>query len=51
MRREALFVESAFLKGEWVGEVVYAILGSEWRSRRPVGADRAGLTVVPRPRP
>ena len=36
MRREALFVESAFLKGEWVAEVVYAILGSEWRSRHPV---------------
>ena len=42
MRREALFVESAFLKGEWVGEVVYAILGSEWRSRQPVGATGAG---------
>ena len=42
MRREALFVESAFLKGEWVDEVVYAILGSEWRLRQPVGATGAG---------
>jgi hypothetical protein len=33
MRREAEFVESAFVKGEWVGEVVCAILESEWRQR------------------
>ena len=31
MRREAEFVESWFLKGEWVGEIVCAILESEWR--------------------
>jgi RimJ/RimL family protein N-acetyltransferase len=31
MRREAEFIESWFLKGEWVGEVVCAILESEWR--------------------
>jgi RimJ/RimL family protein N-acetyltransferase len=31
MRREAEFVESWFLKGEWVGEAVCAILESEWR--------------------
>jgi RimJ/RimL family protein N-acetyltransferase len=32
MRREANFVESWFLKGEWVGEVVAAILETEWRA-------------------
>lgn len=32
MRREAQFVESWFLKGEWVGEVVCALLDSEWRA-------------------
>ena len=31
MRREATFVDSWFLKGEWVGEIVCAILESEWR--------------------
>ena len=33
MRREADFAESDFVKGEWVGEVVYALLESEWRAR------------------
>jgi len=32
MRREAAFAESSFLKGEWVGEIVCAMLDSEWRS-------------------
>lgn len=32
MRREAHLVESAFLKGEWVDEVVCALLESEWRA-------------------
>lgn len=32
MRREANFVESWFLKGEWVGEIVGAILETEWRA-------------------
>ncbi|MDH4141343.1 MAG: GNAT family N-acetyltransferase [Chloroflexota bacterium] len=31
MRREAHFVENEFLKGEWVGSTVYALLESEWR--------------------
>ena len=31
MRREAEFIESWLLKGEWVGEVVCAVLESEWR--------------------
>jgi RimJ/RimL family protein N-acetyltransferase len=30
MRREALFRENEFVKGEWVDEAVYAILASEW---------------------
>jgi hypothetical protein len=29
----AEFVDSEFVKGEWVGEVVCAVLASEWRSR------------------
>lgn len=32
MRREALFLDSWLLKGEWVGSTVYAILESEWRA-------------------
>ena len=32
MRREAEFVESEFLKGEWIGEIVCAVLRSEWRA-------------------
>jgi RimJ/RimL family protein N-acetyltransferase len=31
MRREAHHLEAMFLKGEWVGSMVYAILASEWR--------------------
>ena len=33
MRREAEFVENEYLKGEWVGEVVCAILEPEWRAQ------------------
>jgi RimJ/RimL family protein N-acetyltransferase len=36
MRREAEFVENDFFKGEWTGEIVCAILESEWR--RDAGA-------------
>jgi len=32
MRREAHHLESWFLKGEWVGEVISAILEDEWRA-------------------
>lgn len=32
MRREAHFVENWLLKGEWVGEIVCAILESDWRA-------------------
>ena len=34
MRREAEFVDSEYLKGEWVGEIVCATLESEWRALR-----------------
>jgi RimJ/RimL family protein N-acetyltransferase len=30
MRREAEFIEQAFVKGEWIDEVIYAILAGEW---------------------
>lgn len=47
MRREAVFVENEFLKGEWVSETIWAILESEWRGSAgceasvgsPAGAD------------
>lgn len=34
MRREAEFVENEFLKGEWIGETVCAMLETEWRAPR-----------------
>jgi len=34
MRREAQLRENTFVKGEWCDEVIYALLESEWRSRR-----------------
>ena len=33
MRHEAELIENQFLKGEWVGESVYAILETELRSQ------------------
>jgi RimJ/RimL family protein N-acetyltransferase len=30
MRREAHLLENEFVKGEWQGEIVYAMLASEW---------------------
>jgi RimJ/RimL family protein N-acetyltransferase len=33
MRREAEFRENESLKGEWVGEIISAMLESEWRAR------------------
>ena len=32
MRREATFVESEYVKGEWVGEIISEMLESEWRA-------------------
>ena len=43
MRREADHVEAMFLKGEWVGSTVFAMLESEWRA--PTGGR------APRPAP
>jgi RimJ/RimL family protein N-acetyltransferase len=45
MRREALFVENEFIKGEWQSEAVYAILDREWRAAE--GPSRSG-SVGPR---
>jgi RimJ/RimL family protein N-acetyltransferase len=33
MRREAHLRQNEFVKGEWVDEVIYAVLADEWRSR------------------
>ena len=33
MRREAHLRENELVKGEWVGELIYAILDEEWRRR------------------
>lgn len=33
MRREARFVEAELVKGEWIDDVICAILETEWRSR------------------
>jgi RimJ/RimL family protein N-acetyltransferase len=33
MRLVAHLHENEFVKGEWVSELVYAILATEWRSR------------------
>jgi RimJ/RimL family protein N-acetyltransferase len=35
MYREAHFVHSEMIKGQWADELVYAILDREWRARRP----------------
>ena len=35
MRREAHMIESLWIKGEWVDDVIFAILRSEWRGPRP----------------
>jgi len=33
MRREAHFVHSEIVKGEWADELVFAILDHEWTAR------------------
>jgi RimJ/RimL family protein N-acetyltransferase len=35
MRREAHLVENEWVKGEWQGELVYALLEREWQSAAP----------------
>jgi aminoglycoside 6'-N-acetyltransferase len=37
VRREAHHLQSAWLKGEWVDEYVYAILAREWLKRPATG--------------
>jgi RimJ/RimL family protein N-acetyltransferase len=34
MRKEAHFMQNQFSKGEWVDELVFAILDREWKARR-----------------
>ena len=34
MRREAHFIESELHKGEWAGEIVFALLEDDWRATR-----------------
>lgn len=42
MRREAHLVENEFVKGEWQGELIYAVLDREWRqASRRHASDRA----------
>jgi ribosomal-protein-alanine N-acetyltransferase len=38
MRREACFVENAFIKGEWAASLIYAVLDREWAAIASVGA-------------
>jgi RimJ/RimL family protein N-acetyltransferase len=52
MRREAHHLDAMFLKGEWVGSLVYAMLDVEWRANRGaanLSRTRPG-TASPRPR-
>ena len=39
MRREAHFINNEIVKGRWADELVYAILGTEWKARRPTASD------------
>jgi RimJ/RimL family protein N-acetyltransferase len=41
MRREAHHLRSAWWKGEWTDEYVYAVLAEEWPTRRRVGTPPA----------
>jgi aminoglycoside 6'-N-acetyltransferase len=34
MRREAHFVENAWVKGRWTDSVIFALLDREWAARR-----------------
>lgn len=42
MRREAHFVENAFLKGEWTDSVIYGLLDREWRGAGAALVERLG---------
>jgi RimJ/RimL family protein N-acetyltransferase len=43
MRREGHLRESVWVKGEWADDVIYAMLGREWRSRGRVHVRPAGV--------
>jgi RimJ/RimL family protein N-acetyltransferase len=43
MRKEAHFVKSLWFKGEWVDDVIFAILASEWKSSNTAGEARCQL--------
>jgi RimJ/RimL family protein N-acetyltransferase len=47
MRREGLFLENEFVKGEWTDELVYAILAPEWRALRGPATRFAFLETSP----
>ena len=47
MRREGHFVEGLWLKGRWVDEDWYAILHSEWQSRRSPPPNEICLSPSP----
>jgi RimJ/RimL family protein N-acetyltransferase len=34
MRREAHLLQNQFLKGEWIDELIYAILRGDWEARQ-----------------
>jgi RimJ/RimL family protein N-acetyltransferase len=42
MRQEAHFRESLLFRGEWVDDVVFALLAREWRDR---GVNDAGFAA------
>ncbi|MEZ2388407.1 GNAT family N-acetyltransferase [bacterium RCC_150] len=43
MRREAELIDTWHYKGQWSTEVIYAILDSEWRSRKPRQAKQSNI--------
>jgi RimJ/RimL family protein N-acetyltransferase len=47
MRKEAHFMHSEFIKGEWAGELVFAILDQEWRARSHTRTSRASHPAAP----
>jgi RimJ/RimL family protein N-acetyltransferase len=40
MREEAHFVKSLWFKGEWVDNVIFAILAGDWKCNQPGNCDR-----------
>jgi len=46
MKREAHLVENEFVKGEWVDELVYAVLARDWRASRQPHARAEAVAVT-----